>query len=354
MITCSETSRTILWWGRFDPDYSRNRILRRLLKEGGYALCDFRPRSSFLGALEAAFTNLGTADAVWVGAFRQSDFGAAARFADLRGIPLIFDPLISAWDKQVFERRKFSENSSRAQRLKRWERQMFARADLVLADTELHARFFIDELGAAPDKTVVVPVGAEEHLFPEQPHTVPDGVPEILFYGSFIHLQGPEVIVEAAKMVPEARWTMLGEGPLKKVCEEKANGCGHINFEGWCPYEELAARIGKADVLLGVFGESAKAGRVIPNKAYQALACGRPLITRQSAAYPPQLQMSPEGSVVFIPPGDAQLLADAVRKILRYPEKLPGLGQKARAEYDAWFSEKEIRRAVDKCLVSFG
>ncbi|SHO46449.1 glycosyltransferase [Desulfopila aestuarii] len=346
MTTSSGKKRTILWWGRFDPDYSRNRILRRFLVEGGYTLSDFRPRSSFFGALEAVFHNLGSPDAVWVGAFRQSDFNAARRFADRRGIPLIFDPLISAWDKQVFERQKFSKNSRKAKRLKRWEKQMFSRADLVLADTELHARFFIDELGADPDKTVVVPVGAEEQLFTEQPHTLPDGAPEILFYGSFIHLQGPEVIVEAAKLVPEARWTLLGEGPLKKVCEEKASGHSHINFEGWCPYEQLAARIGKADVLLGVFGDSAKAGRVIPNKAYQALACGRPLITRESDAYPENLCNGPDAGIVFVPAGDPEVLAAEVRNFIMQQDMLPDMGKLARVSYETWFSEKKIRESL--------
>jgi len=354
MTTCSDTSRTILWWGRFDPDYSRNRILRKLLKDSGYTLCDFRPWSSFFGALEAVFANLGAPAAVWVGAFRQNDFDAARKFADRHGIPLIFDPLISAWDKQVFERQKISENSRRAKRLKRWEQQMFARADLVLADTELHARFFIDELGSAPDATVVVPVGAEEQFFTEQPQRVPGGPPEILFYGSFIHLQGPETIVEAAKLGPEACWTMLGEGPLKKICEEKASGHQHITFEGWYPYEQLARRIGKADVLLGVFGDSAKAGRVIPNKAYQALACGRPLITRESLAYPAELCNDSDTGITFVPAADPQQLASAVRNLIGQPITLPEVGRQARESYASWFSEKRIREslldALAKCL----
>ena len=45
---------------------------------------------------------------------------------------------------------------------------MFSHSDLILADTDLHGQFFIDELGADPNSTFVVPVGAEEHLFAEQ------------------------------------------------------------------------------------------------------------------------------------------------------------------------------------------
>jgi len=352
MIIRSGSNKTILWWGRFDPEYSRNRILRQLLINGGYTLYDFRPRSSLLGSVEAVFAHLGSPDAVWVGAFRQSDFAAARRFADRRNIPLIFDPLISAWDKAVFERRKFPEQGWRARRLKRWEQQMFSQADLVLADTDLHARFFIEELKAPAARTRVVPVGAEEQLFPEQPHNVGTNRPEVLFYGSFIHLQGPEVIVEAARQVPEARWTMLGDGPLRKVCEEKATGSSHITFENRCPYDQLAARIGRADLLLGVFGTSGKAGRVIPNKAYQALACGRPLITRESDAFPTALRHEARSGILFVPPGDAAGLAQAVRNILRQPDRLPELGRRARASYEVYFSVSRINKALRESLLT--
>ncbi|MFV0438131.1 MAG: glycosyltransferase [Desulfopila sp.] len=344
-----DRNKTILWWGRFDPDYSRNRILRQLLRDDGYTLRDFRPYSSGLGTVEEVFARTGAADAVWVGAFRQRDFAAARSFADRQGIPLIFDPLISAWEKSVFERKRFRAQGRRAMRLKQWEQRMFASADLVLADTDLHARFFIDNLRALTTRTLVVPVGAEEKLFFEQPHTPPLQRPEILFYGSFISLQGPEVIVEAARQVPEARWTMLGDGPLRRVCENKADGSDHIVFENWCPYEQLAARIGQADVLLGVFGTSDKAGRVIPNKAYQALACGRPLITRRSAAYPAVLGSGDSG-VHFVSPGDSASLARVAQEMVTEPARLPALGRQARASYERHFSASLIHASLLQSL----
>ena len=40
----------------------------------------------------------------------------------------------------------------------------------------------------------------------------------------------------------------------------------------------------RADVCLGILGTSEKAGRLIPNKLFQALLAGMPLITRNSPA----------------------------------------------------------------------
>ena len=346
----ADRQKTILWWGRFDPDYSRNGLLRRLLVELGYRLIDFRPKISFLGGIEAKFADLTGIDAVWVPAFRQRDFPAACRFAKRHRLPLIFDPLISAWDKEVFERRKFSPSSPAARRLQRREQGMFAKADLVLADTVAHAEFYIEELQARPECTRVVQVGADETLFRFQETQLPETMPEVLFYGSFLSLQGPEVIIEAARTMSEVRWTLLGDGPLRRKCLERSGGMAQIRFEDWLPYEDLPERIGRAAILLGIFGSSAKAGRVIANKVFQALACGRPLVTRDSAAFPTALRTDPACGISFVPAGDPIALAAAVRELLDQPDLLPIRGQQARASYERWFSEAGISKALAEGL----
>lgn len=341
----------LLWWGRFDPDYSRNRIIRKILHESGCSISDFKPRVSPLGGIEALLSRLKKPDAVWVPAFRQRDFHPARRYADKNSIPVIYDPLISAWDKAVYERRKFPETDRRALKLLRWEQSMFSRADLVIADTTLHAQFFVETLNAPPEKIHVIPVGAEEPLFSEQPYEASQRI-EVLFFGSFIDLQGPEVIVKAAELVPELQWTMLGNGPLLEKCRNLAGAINNVRFEDWLPYRELPGRIGRADILLGIFGQSPKAGRVIPNKAYQSLACGRPLITRQSDAYPPSFNDNSNDGITFVPPGDAPALAAAVRAISQSDLPISLRCRQARLIYERCFSEEIIKKALHNALGS--
>ena len=109
--------KTVLWWGRFDPDYSRNRILRQAYAALGWKIADFQPLLSPLGDIEARLRRPARADLVHVPCFRQRDIAAAGRYARRRGIPLLIDPLISAYDKQVFEHAKFSEGSAKAKHL---------------------------------------------------------------------------------------------------------------------------------------------------------------------------------------------------------------------------------------------
>ena len=351
----SATPRTVLWWGRFDPDYSRNRILRQGYGKLGWQVVDFHPLLSPIGDLEANLRQLPRANLIHVPCFRQRDLAAAARYARRHRLPLLFDPLISAYDKQVFERAKFAENSATARRLKSSESGLFARANLVLADTDAHARFYSESLGIARDHVQVVYVGAEEALFKPDatPRALNDPL-EVLFYGSFIALQGAEVIVEAARLYqgPPVRWVLLGDGPLRAACEQLAAGLPNLKFENWLPYEKLPDRIRRADILLGVFGATPKAQRVIPNKVFQALACGKPLVTCSAPAYPEPLRASAQSGLTWVPPGDPERLAAAVRDLAQHPGALATHGAAALATHHRFFSEQKIREQLAAALAA--
>lgn len=347
-------TRTVLWWGRFDPDYSRNRILRALLRDLGWQVRDFHPFFSGLGGVEARMRRVDDPDLVWVPCFRQRDIASASRWAMRRGVPVLFDPLISAYDKQVDERGKLAPGSPQATKLLAWERDRFARADLVLADTPAHAAYFSEVLGVKRERLAVVYVGAEEALFQPTPlrEAAEDAPLDVLFYGSFIPLQGAEVVIKAASVYvgPSVRWTLLGQGPLRKRCEEKARGLDNVAFESWIPYEELAARIARADVLLGVFGTTQKAARVIPNKVYQALASGRTVITQPAEAYPESLRIQEDSGLVWSPAGDPHALAGHVAALAANRDRLRQLSEAAAATSGRYFSGAAIRNQLAAAL----
>ena len=75
-----------------------------------------------------------------------------------------------------------------------------------------------------------------------------------------------------------------------------------------CPSEIQAA-----GCALGIFGTGAKAARVIPNKAFQAIACATPLITADT---PAARELLTDGhDALLVPPGDPEALAAAVRRL---------------------------------------
>jgi glycosyltransferase involved in cell wall biosynthesis len=344
----------LLFWGRYGnygPDYPRNRVIEAAFTSLGHRVRRFVPRISAVADLEAALCGLEKPDLVWVPCFRHRDLRAAHRYARRQQIPLVFDPLISAYDKQVSERRKFPADSIRGRRLLGWERELFSLADLVVADTEGHKDYFSSVLGVPRDRIRVVPVGAEEELFKPQPPRMTDGPLEVVFSGTFIGLHGIELVIEAAALYsgPPLRWRLLGDGPLRASCEARVaklreeNPQLDIAFENWRPLPELPARLAQADILLGIFGSSDKALRVIPNKVYQALALGRPVLTAASRAYPEALLQDENQGMFWSPPGDAQGIILALERICQHRTELPAHGSAARRTYEQLFSQEAVK-----------
>jgi glycosyltransferase involved in cell wall biosynthesis len=339
-----------LWWGRCDPEYSRNRILRRLFTELGWEVRYFHPLASPTGGIEAFFHGLRRPDLVWTPCFRQRDIRSAAAWARKWQVSLVVDPLISAYEKEVFERKKWPPESKPAEKKRFYESALFAMADVVVADTPAHAEFFSQRLHVRPDRLCVLYVGAESDLFSPRPQESLEPPFEILFFGSFLQLQGADVIVKAAEMAPDlaARWVLLGDGELKAQIEKQAGGLPHIALEPWVRYDQLPGRVARAHILLGIFGTTLKADLVIPNKMFQAMAAGRPVITRNATAYPQPVRDS--DVIGWVPPGDPAALANIVRKWLMDPADLVRRGRETRRLFDTFFNPEELRKQLAAIL----
>lgn len=341
--------KTVLVWGRYGnygPDYPRNRVIESVMRELGCEVVRFLPSLSALADIEFSLRRLAAPDVIWVPCFRQRDLPAAVRYGRRHGIQVVFDPLISAYDKQVNERRKFSPDSLRGQRLLAQERRLFQSADMVVADTRGHADYYHEVLGVPEDRLFVIPVGAEESLF--RPHDLPlrpDHEPlELVFFGTFIGLQGVDVLAAAIRQYdgPPVHWRLIGDGPMRPQCEQALHGLAQVTFEPWGPLQELPARLVTADTILGIFGITDKARRVIPNKVYQGLALGRPVITARTPAYP-EAVLTDEGAGMFwAEPGSPESIVAAVKRVHQRRAELPDMARMARRTYENHFSNRVI------------
>src|SRR5574344_301038 len=226
--------KRVLWWGRFDPGYSRNRVYISLFKELGWAVDFFFVKLwPKFGDVEAFFRGPKVRpDLVWVPVCRQRDILAACRWAHRRGIPVIFDPMISAWDKKVLEQKKWSADEPRAKRLLALETRMMNAPDIVTCDTSCHADFFANRLSVPRAKLRVLFTGTDEKVFKpvDTPAPAPGTPLRILYHGAYLPLHGTEFIVEAARLTQDrpVHWDFLGWGAYKAATEAKAAGIKNI------------------------------------------------------------------------------------------------------------------------------
>lgn len=257
------------------------------------------------------------ADVVVVGYPGHFDLPAARRAA--RGRPVVFNPLVSLSDTLVEDRARFRRGSVPARFLGAIDRRSMRAADLVVADTEANAAFLAGLAGLPKERFAVAFVGAEERIFEEG--WAPVEPWSALFIGKLIPLHGLETILGAARLVPELRFRIVGNGQLDGLLAGRPT---NVEWEPWVEYDRLPAELHRASCALGVFGTTLKARRVIPNKAFQALACGTPLVTGDT---PGARELLVHGeSALLVEPGDPEALALALRRLAGDPELARRLG----------------------------
>jgi glycosyltransferase involved in cell wall biosynthesis len=337
----------VLYFGTYERDYPRNAQVIACLRGSGVEVVERHvsvwdgqehkwsvgPLSALRVALAEARLSLpmrGPFDAVIVGYPGHFDMPRARRLARRR--PLVFNPLVSLADTLVGDRGRFAEGSLPARLLAKIDRRALRLADLVVADTDANADF-LAELGGIPrDRVATALVGAEERLF-RPAWRYPERF-VCLFVGKLIPLHGLETIIAAAELAPELPFRIVGSGQLDALLEHRPE---NVEWERWIDYERLPDAYWDAGCALGVFGGSAKAARVIPNKAFQALACGTPLVTADT---PAARELLVDGeSALLVPPGDPAALAAAVRRLAADPGLALRLSVAGRASFEQSASE---------------
>jgi glycosyltransferase involved in cell wall biosynthesis len=310
----------VLYFGTYERDYPRNAQVISCLRKAGVEVVErhvpvWEGREHKFAAGAGAAVRLARAelallrqphvdfDVVVVGYPGHLDLAAAKRVA--RGRPVVFNPLVSLADTLVEDRGRFAPGSLGARGLRAVDRAAFRAADVVVADTEEHAAVF-RELGAR--RVEVCLVGAEDAIFQpgwrmQEPFTV-------VFVGKLIPLHGIETVLEAARLVPEVQFRVIGSGQHERFLERRPP---NVDWVRWVEYRQLPVHLRTCGCALGIFGTSAKAGRVIPNKVFQALACGAPVITADT----PAIHELGEDGMLLVSPGDPQALADAVRLLAK-------------------------------------
>ncbi len=267
-------------------------------------------------------------DAFLVGYPGHLDLPAARHAA--RGRPVVFNPLVSLADTLVADRGRFRPDSLAARTLETIDRRAFRSANLVVADTEAHGRYFAELAGI--EQVPVCFVGAEERLF--QPAWRRPERFTALFAGKLIPLQGVETILAAAQLATDIAFRVIGSGQLEGLLRTAPPNVEHV---AWVEYERLPGELQAAGCALGIFGTSGKAQRVIPNKAFQALATGTPVVTADT---PAARELLADGeSAMLVPAGDPEALAEAIRRLADNRDLAERIATGGRTAYEREASE---------------
>lgn len=311
----------VLYFGLYDPNYARNWVLINGLRRNNVEVTELRRKPSRFNFIKLFFDylKLKTDYDVMIVGFPGQGVMFLARLLTKK--PIIFDAFTSHYGGYILDRQINSPRSLRAKYYRFLDKWSCKLADLVLLDTSAHIDFFVKEYGLKKEKFKKIWVGANDKIFYPRETPKEDQTFRIIFFGTYIPLQGVEYIVKAAEILkgyPDITFKFIGRGQEKPKIISLVNELKlrNIVFEDMLSQEELALEISKADISLGIFGDTLKTLLVIPNKVFIAAAMKKAII---SADTPAIRELFTKDDLLLVKAVDPKSLAEGILKLKNSP-----------------------------------
>jgi glycosyltransferase involved in cell wall biosynthesis len=181
------------------------------------------------------------------------------------------------------------------------------------------------QVSGARHRIQVIPNGVDTQVF--QPGQFPEP-PEIIFVGRLVPNKGPLTMIRAAAAVnqryPEARFTLVGDGPQRQRLEREAARlgiAGAVRFTG--VRDDIPKMLRQSTLFVR---PSTLEG--LPLTVLEAMACGLPVVATPVGGTPEVVRDGEQG--LLVPVADAAALAEAILKLLDDPAAAAEMGRRGR------------------------
>lgn len=238
--------------------------------------------------------------------------------AKLNRKKIVLDLFVSEYDSLILDREQHSKFSLQA--LKFWILDWLScrLADLCLLDADEHIKFFSKHFKVNLKKFKTIFVSTDPKIFYPRNKDKNEKF-TIHYHGSKSPIQGLKYIVKAAEILqsdPSIQINIIGklnnhEEEIKLA--QKLN-LKNVNFVNFLPYEELAKQLGKADICLGMFGDTDKAMHCSAFKIVEAMASRLAVVTGDTPALR-ELSPGKQLNCLFCKMADSKDLADSIMEL---------------------------------------
>jgi len=234
-------------------------------------------------------------------------------------------------------------------RLSEWlEKFLYHRADLVMVNSP----GFIEHVQRGGARRVeLVPNGADPRMFDpladggdfRKAHGLQGGF-IALYAGAHGLSNDLGVVLAAANLLrdrPEISIVLLGDGKDKPALQVQAAEMGleNVNFIPPIAKASMGAALAAANACIAILKPIPLYATVYPNKVFDYMAAGRPVLLAIEGVIRQVVADARAG--IFIPPGNPQALADAIRWLADHPQESLEMGQRGRKVV-----EEEFDRAM--------
>ena len=201
-------------------------------------------------------------------------------------------------------------DSRQARLLSPW---VFRHADAIAVQSAVLRDDLLAALRATGRGALASVVEAKIHIIANgvevDDRALPGDRRELLYVGRLAADKGVINLVEALRLCPELRLTIVGEGPQRAALEAAASGLDNVRFAGRCAPAEMPAHMARAGIL--VLPSLRNEG--LPNVLLEAMARGLAVIASRNAGIPDLITDGESG--LLVAPGDVAALAAALKRM---------------------------------------
>ncbi len=154
--------------------------------------------------------------------------------------------------------------------------------------------------------------------------------PVVMYAGNVGFSQSLEMVIAAARAIPEATFVINGQGAARPELEADAAGLANVRFGDHQPAGRLNEVLATGDVHVVPLRRGL--GRVsVPSKIYSILAVGRPVVAAIDADSEVSRIVASTGCGVVVAPDDTDAFIEGIRAVLGTVDRGAGMGRAGRA-----------------------
>jgi len=216
-----------------------------------------------------------------------------------------------------------------------FSKPIFHIADHIICLTELEKKTLVN-LGIEDTKISVIPNGIDIDLFFPNTKLRENGQKQILWVGRFVPGKCVEDLVDAFFLVhrnhPDTNLVLVGDGPLLKDIQQKVASLHltqNVKFIKQLEHSELPELYNRSHVFVL---PSLMEG--MPLTILESMSCGVPVIITEF----PHLKELIEGSGIFVPPKNAEKLAEEITFLVEDEKYSHQLGTHGRGVIEDGYS----------------
>lgn len=234
--------------------------------------------------------------------------------------------------------------------MSRWlERFLYARAAHLLVNSPGYRDYLIKK-GIAPDRISLISNGVDPAMF--DPDATGACVREefslkdqflVVYAGALGIANDLTTLLRAAALVrDDASITLLivGDGKERAHLEAMAAELrlANVRFVGARPKSQMSDFLAASDACVAILQNIPMFNTTYPNKVFDYMAAGRPTILAIDGVIREVIEQA--GGGIFVPPGRADLLAAAIRRLRSDPHQARQMGTAARTYVSKNFNRK--------------